>query len=74
MKARRQIGGRYLARVRGAFRGGQGAPEAAGGPTGQPEARRRDTGHPGAKGWQRFTGQEGRLESDGRSYSAVATQ
>jgi hypothetical protein len=34
MKAKRQIGGRYLARVRGAFRGGQARPRRAGKGTG----------------------------------------
>jgi len=47
---RRQIGGRYLARVRGAFRGGWATPEQAGGPSGQPRGRRRNTGQPGATG------------------------
>src|ERR1035437_963307 len=37
---------------RSAVRGGQCAPEAAGGPTSRSGARRRDTGHRGAKGWQ----------------------
>jgi hypothetical protein len=45
---RRQIGGRYLARARGAFRRrdvGLGPPAGA---LGQPGAERRDTGHTGA--------------------------
>jgi hypothetical protein len=52
MKARRQVGARHIARVRGAFRGDQARPRQAGRPTSQPGARRRDTGHRSAKGWQ----------------------
>ena len=55
MKARRQVGARHIARMRGAFKGRQrsggqgrlGAHVAAGGPTSQPGAIRRYTGAPG---------------------------
>ena len=44
---RRQIGGRYLARARGAFR----AARDSGLTNCQPGAKRRNTGHRGANGW-----------------------
>jgi len=50
---RRQIGGRYLARARGAFRRRDVRPGEPGGATGQPEAKRCDTGQPGAIGPER---------------------
>ena len=49
MKATRQIGGRYLARVRGAVRGGQGA---LGKPVGNEPTRSQPTPH-GAPGRER---------------------
>ena len=45
---RRQIGGRYLARARGAFRRPDVRASELGRPTGQQAGIRRDTGHTGA--------------------------
>jgi len=60
MKLRRpKVGGRYVAWMRGAFRGGQGrlgAPETAGRPCSQPQARGRDSARAAAKGCHPVTG------------------
>jgi hypothetical protein len=56
MRFRRpKAGGRYIAWMRGAFRGTQarlGAPEVAGGPYSQPKTRGRNTARTGANGCQ----------------------
>jgi hypothetical protein len=50
---RRQIGGRYLARARGAFRRRDVRPSQPGGVMGHPEVKRCDTAHTGATGAER---------------------
>jgi hypothetical protein len=52
---RRQVGGRYLARARGAFSRPDVRPRKPGGATGQPGAERRDTGHTGAAEAERIS-------------------